>query len=320
MVRTLLASHRHRVLFGCVLLFLVLVLGGYAYLDWQADRQAKTLLATLAEKAKDNGQQIQYQSVDASPLFHTITISKLSMTGGGQEPDITLGHINMTMPDSSGLTAQPTTSLPSNMHITIQDGEIYLKPTLITADRNIQALAEYLGNTLHFSLSLGYHLNDEGQLIVTVSHTLDQQYQIQAQAVLGHAVWLRKLNQSGVDLASEIIKTTLQRLDIYFHNHGIIEQLRTVAVKRTGMTQAQLMQDSVRTLKKLRIAAEKNWGPLFLPLIDEIIIFTQKPEQLRIHIQPNPPLDSDALMLALRGGNAGVLELIKKANFQVQAN
>ena len=295
--------------------------GVYYYIDNKADTQAQHTLSQLLEDAKDEGVQLSYNSVDASPLLRSVSISGFKIKGNADEPDITLGNVNITGFNWQNLD-QDTSQLPLSMSITVDNALLHLKPSMVKNDANIQALIDNFGEQVAFSTHLSYALDqDSGILKISTTDTVIDNFYFNSELTLGGANWLAELDtQSKEDPFSEVMSTTLNTFSIIFKNEGIIEKIRAIAAKQTGQTQEQLTRQSVNDIKRLQIVAEKNWGPLFVPMIDELIKFTIKPEQLTIRINPEQAITSDAFMLGLLGGDAALLELIKQAQIEIKAN
>ena len=293
----------------------------YYYVDNKADTRAQHTLSQLIDDAESEGVDLSYSNVDASPLFRSVSITNFTIKGNAQEPDITLGNINITGFNWQDLQ-QENTKLPASMSIAIDDSSIHIKPSMIETDRNIQDLVDSFGNKINFSSLLSYELNkDSGILSISTTETMVDNFYFNSELSFGNANGLAEID---ADLQqqpmAEIMSTTLNTLSINFKNHGIIEKIRAIATKKTGTSQKELLQQSINHMTELKQLAENNWGPIFSPMIDELIKFATKPQQLQLSIHPKQSLNGDAFILAFMGGDAGLLELIKKANIKIEAN
>jgi len=295
--------------------------GSYYYIDQKADTRAQHTLSKVVDDAKSEGVELTYSSVDASPLLRNITVSDFKILGNSQEPDITLGHISITGFNWHDLN-QETDKLPLALSIDIQNAVLHLKPSMVENDADLQALVKTFGSQINFSSHFAYSLNQEsGLLSISTTETVVDNFSFNSDLTIGSAAWLAEIDANSEDKPlSELMSTTLNTLSITFNNDGIIEKIRSVAAKKTGQSQEQLTQDSVDQIKQLQQVAQKNWGPLFVPMIDELIKFTIKPQQLHITINPEAPLNGDDFMLAFIGGDAGLLTLIEQAHIQLKAN
>jgi len=295
--------------------------GAYYYIDNKADTQAQQTLSQLIDDAKSEGVQLSYNTVDASPLFRSVSISGFEIKGHAEEPDILLGNVNITGFNWQNLN-QDDSKFPSSMSIIIDNASLHLKPSMVKSDATIQALIDNFGEQVAFSSHFSYALDqDSGVLSISTTETLIDNFYLNSELTLGGANWLAELDtQSKEEPLSKMMSTTLNTFSITFKNHGVIEKIRAIAAKQTGQTQEHLTQESVTQIKQLQIVAERNWGPLFVPMIDELIKFTMKPEQLTIRINPEQAIDIDAIMLGMMGGDAALLELIKQARIEIKAN
>ena len=296
--------------------------GAYYLLDQKADKHAQESLSRLVDDAQSKGVELKYKTVDASPLTRSISITNFEIKGKEQEPDINLGNIKITGFNWQNLNNKQS-QLPPKMTISINNGTLDIKPSMSANDANLEALVATFGEKLHFSTQLAYDFNqDKGVLNISTSEILNDNFHFNTKLSFGGTDWLAEINTTDTKNKpmSDMMKTTLNSLFITFKNDGIIEKIRSVATKRTGQTQEQLTQEAVANMQQLRIVAEKNWGPVFVPMIDELIKFAKKPEQLHLAINPDKPLDSNTFMLAMMGGDAALLDLIKKAQIKIVAN
>jgi len=296
--------------------------GAYYLLDQKADKHAQESLSRLVDDAQSKGVELKYKTVDASPLTRSISITNFEIKGKEQEPDINLGNIKITGFNWQNLNNKQS-QLPPKMTISINNGTLDIKPSMSANDANLEALVATFGEKLHFSTQLAYDFNqDKGVLNISTSEILNDNFHFNTKLSFGGTDWLAEINTTDTKNKpmSDMMKTTLNSLSITFKNDGIIEKIRSVATKRTGQTQEQLTKEAVANMQQLRIVAEKNWGPVFVPMIDELIKFAKKPEQLHLAINPAKPLDSNTFMLAMMGGDAALLDLIKKAQIKIVAN
>ncbi len=293
----------------------------YYYIDNKADLRAQHTLIQLVDDAKAEGVELNYTTVDASPLFRSVVISDFKISGGVQEPDITLGLINITGFNWQDLN-QENGQLPLAMSIKIDNASLYLKPSMIENDDDLQALVNAFGERINFSIHFAYTLNEtSGLLTISTTETMADNFTLNSELSFGSAGWLASTDaNSNKKPMQDMMSTTLNSLSIDFKNNGIIEKIRSVAAKKTGNSTQDLVQDSVVQIKQLQHVAQKNWGPLFVPMIDELLKFTVKPEQLKISINPKQPLTTDDLILGMMGGDTGLLTLIKQAQIEIKAN
>lgn len=295
--------------------------GTYYYIDNKADIRAEHTIAQLVDDAKSEGVELTYSSVDASPLLRNVSVSDFKIIGNSQEPDITLGNISITGFNWHNLNEE-SVKLPAALSINIENASLYLKPSMVENDADLQALVKTFGSQIDFSSHFSYSLNqDSGLLSISTTETVVDNFSFNSELSIGSAAWLADIDANSKDKPlSDMMSTTLNTLSMTVNNYGVVEKIRSVAAKKTGKSQEQLTQDSVNQIKQLQQVAQKNWGPLFVPMIDELIKFTINPQKLHITINPEKPLNGDDFMLAFIGGDAGLLTLIKQARIQLEAN
>lgn len=295
--------------------------GGYYYVDHQADIQAQDTLSKLVDDAKAEGVNLSYSTVDASPLYRSVSISNFKIKGNEQEPDINLGNIEISGFNWQTLNQEKAT-LPPSMAIKIDNASLQLNPSMIQNDPDLQALVDTFGEKINFSTHFSYALDPEtGLLSISSTDTMVDNFYFNTELSFGGADWLATFDvESAEKPLVGMMSTTLNTFSFTFKNQGIIEKIRAVAAKKTGRSQEQLTQESVNQIKQLQYVAEQNWGPLFVPMIDEVLKFTQQPQQLHVSINPEKALTSNDFMLAFMGGDAGLLALIKQAQIKVKAN
>lgn len=304
------------------IMLIVILASGYYYIDHKADIRAQDTINNLVEQARSEGVELHYQDIDASPLFRRVSISGFELKGNQQEPDILLKSIHITGFDFNSLKNE-TSTIPLSMKVDIDHGSIYLKPTMVKADSDLQALVETFDQYIQFSTHFSYQLDTEsGELTSTTTGTLVDSFYFSTELSFGSANWLAKLDAQSTEQASEddMRSTTLNALAITFENYGIIDKLRSVAIKKTGQSKQQLIQDSINQLQQLKRIAEKNWGKLFTPMIDELIRFSEDPKRLELSIDPEKPLGTSVFLNAFLRGDAGLLELLKQARIKIKAN
>ena len=302
-------------------ILIAILASGYYYIDHKADIRAQDIMSKFVEQARADGVELHYQDIDASPLFRRVSISDFEIKGNEQEPDIQLKNIKITGFGFNALEDE-TSTLPLSMTVDIENGTLHLKPTMVEADTDLQALVETFDEYIQFSTHFSYELDTEtGELTLSTTETVVDNFHFSTELSFGNANWLAELDaQSPEQPSTDMMSTTLNTLTIAFENYGIIEKVRSVAIKKTGKSKQQLTQDSINQLKQLKLIAEKNWGNLFIPMIDEVIKFSAEPQRLELSIHPEKPLGATIFMSAFMSGDAGLLELIKQARIEIKAN
>lgn len=298
--------------------------GSYFYLDHQADLKASETMTSLVDDARSQGVALSYQTVDASPITQSVEITDLAITGHEQEPDIHLGTVVL-----KGLTWQDlnnkTNDLPTEMSINIKQGEFIIKKSIINDDSDLQTLVDIFGDTLSFSSYVAYKFDFKNNILhITLNHSVDEGFVFDADITLGDIAWLSDLKtdqtQQANDLMYKAMESTLNNLSLSYKNLGFIEKVRAVAIEKTGKTNEQLAEQSITQLEQLKVISSNNWGPLFTPLIDEMIKFTREPKQLKLDINPQTPLTGDGFMMAFMGGESGLIQLLKNVQISLKAN
>jgi len=295
---------------------------GYLFIDHKADQQALQAMEEFVDKAQSEGVDLQYRSIDASPLSHNIMIHGLDIIGTKHEADIHLAELTLSGFNWQSLTSQQP-QLPKAMSLTINNAAIVFKASMLEHNAQLQDLIEVFGDKLNFSVQLSYAINPHDSTItLTASQYVDGQFYLTSAITLGSIEWLVQLsnNDSENVAADKMMETTLNSLNIQFKNEGLIDKLRLQAMNQSGLSAEQLTQQSVDKLKQIRTVAQIKWGQTFIPLIDQAILFAQHPQQLTLSIQAESPLPSQLLLLASMGGDAGLLALIKEANIKITAN
>jgi len=298
--------------------------GFYFYIDHQADVHASETMTSFVEEARSQGVVLSYSAVDASPIKQSVEITNFAITGSEQEPDIQLGHVVMTGFSWQDLNKQHN-KLPAEMNIAITKGELRLKSTMLETSPDLQTVVRILGKTIPFSTQIAYKLNPEQkQLNLSMTQAVAENFSFNSQVQLGEMGWLTAIDSEQTQLPaqamSEAMNSTLNALSITYKNTGLIEKIRADLSAQTGKTTEQLTDVSIAQMKQLQTISTEHWGPLFTPLIDEMIKFTSDPKQLTLDINPLQPLSSQDIILAFLGGESTLISLIKDANILLTAN
>lgn len=296
--------------------------GAYAYIDNKADTRAQQTLAKLVDEASEEGVALSYSDVDASPLLRSVSISDFAIKGSEQEPDLSLGDINISGFNWQDLHSE-NTQLPASMTITIDNGTVALKPSMVKENPDIQSVIDTFGEQINFSTHFAYVLNQQtGVLTLSTTETVVDNFSFNSELAFGGATWLAELDAESGEKpgTADMMSTTLNELSMTFKNDGFIEKIRSIAATKTGQSPQQLTDESVQQLNDMKVVAEQNWGPVLVPMIDELIKFTLKPEQLHFAINPEQGLKSNDFLMAFMGGDAGLLALITQAQIEIKAN
>lgn len=298
--------------------------GSYLYLDHQADSRATETMISLVDEAKTQGVALSYSAVDASPITQTVEISNFTITGNDQEADIHLGNIII-----KGFSWQDLNNnqheLPTEMSIDIQNGELHLKQSMFGPSPDLQSPIRIFGDIIPFSTNITYKFDPtQKQLKLSLTQTVEDNFIFDSVMILGNMAWLSSIDtqqtQMPVQVMSEAMKATLNRLSITYENRGLIEKIRADLSQQTGKTNEQLTAESIAQMKQLQITSAQHWGPVFTPLIDEMIKFSSEPKQLKLDIAPVQPLTGQDFMMAFMGGEASLIKLIDDAQIKLKAN
>lgn len=304
-------------------ILLIIIVGAYAYIDNQADSHAEEAIISIVEDAKLQGVDISYDTIDASPIARSITLQNFKISGAEQEPDVILGNIVI-----SGLNWQSIKNtqdrLPLSMNIDITNGKILLDEKMVGDDPDLQAFVEVMGNELSFTTHANYNVNEaSGLLTASVSQSVNDNFNVQVNTSFGNTGWLAYVNPNeslvSDNLTLDLLATTLNGLSITFQNEGIIEKVRLVTSKQTGLSDAQLTEQSVLQLRQMQTSLQ-DYSPVYSLMIEELIKFTQQPNKLLISIDPEQPLTSDDFIKVFMGGQSAPFDLMKKAQLFIKAN
>lgn len=304
---------------------LVAAVGGpYLYIDHQADLRANETMISLVDEAKSQGATLSYASVDASPITQSIKITDFVITGNEQEPDIRLGTVVLKGFSWQDLNNE-SNDLPTKMSINIKQGELAITKSMLTANPDLQSLVSIFGDTLSFSSHVSYKFDlDNNTLKIALDQSLEQNFSFKSDLTLGNIAWLRDIQAQQTkapnDLMNKAMQSTLNNLSLSYENKGFIEKIRTVASDKTGQTKEQLVEQSITQLQQLQEISASQWGAVFSPLIDEMIKFTRKPEQLKLTIDPKQAITGQDFMMAFMGGESGLIHLLENAQINLKAN
>ncbi len=306
-----------------ILVIVIVAIGAYTYLDFKADTQAKEAMVTLVENAKTQGVDISYDAIDSSPLAQSITLQNFKIDGNNQEPDIVFGNLIISGLDWQSLQGEGGQNhVPLAMEVNITDGKILLNKEMIGNDADLQSFVNVMGNELSFAISAAYKVDKStGQLMASFNQSVDDNFMINSQLELGNTAWLAYVdtNESLDDLVPDLLATTLKGLSITFNNQGIIEKIRAISSKQSGLSNEQLTQQTVQQLRQIQTAL-KDYSPVYSLMIEELIKFSQQPNQLLISIDPEQPLTSDDFLKVVMGGQSAPFDLMKKAQLFIRAN
>lgn len=308
-----------------IIFIAVIVLAvAYAYIDNKADLYAEEAIIAIIDDAKTQGVEISYDGIDASPIARNITVQNFKIHGNEQEPDVTLGKavisgLNWQIRDENNQDR-----IPLSISIDITDGKIYLSDAMVSGDADLQSFVEVMGNELSFSTHAHYKLDEStGLLSAAIFQSVNDNFSIQADLSLGNTGWLAFVdtNESLVSdtLTLDLLATTLNNLSITFKNDGVVEKVRAVSAKQTGLSSEQLTQQAVAQLRQMQ-SSLRDYSPVYSLMLEELIKFTQQPDQLLISIDPKQPLVSDDFLKVFMGGRSAPFDLMKKAQLFIKAN
>ena len=310
-------------LLSIFVLVIIAISATYYYIDMQADTKAEQALNTFIEQAKSRGVTIDYGSIDASPFSQSVNVHRLKITSLEQEPDISIENIVVTdlnWQDSQG----KDTRFPLAINIKITGGKLLIGDAVIGDDQDIQTFVTIMGNEIGFSGSLAYTLNEStGELRLSLAQSINDNVASQSELSLGNMGWLAYIDATesltSDNLSLDLLATTLNSLSVTIENEGLLEKIQAIAVKRSGKSKEQLVQQSITQMRQLQLSVQ-DWGPSFIPMIEQLIVFMQQPTQLTININPAQPLVSNDFIKAFLGGQDSLLELIEKSALTIRAN
>ncbi|PHS27525.1 MAG: hypothetical protein COA83_00520 [Methylophaga sp.] len=305
-----------------IFILVVVVAGGaYAYIDNQADLRAEEVIISIVEDAKAQGVDISYDTIDTSPIARSITLQNFKISGAQQAPDVILGNVVI-----SGLNWRSLQDaqdhIPLSMSIEITDGKILLDEEMIGDDQDLKSFVEVMGDELNFTLHANYNVDEStGILTASLVQQLDDNFSLKANLEFGNTGWLAyvKTGEPLDNLILDLLATTLNDLSIAFRNEGIIEKIRTVSAKQTGLSSQQLTEQAVQNIRQIQ-ASLQNYNPVYSLMLEELIKFTEQPNQLLISIDPEQPLTSDDFLKVFMGGQSAPFDLMKKAQLFIRAN
>lgn len=304
---------------------LATVLGcAYLYLDYKADSRASETMIALVDDAKSQGAELSYSSVDASPIRQSVEINDFVILGHDQEPDIRLGNIII-----KGFSWQDldnnNKALPRAISVDIKQGEIDFKQSITNKSAELDALVGVFGQTISFTTLFAYEIDqNKNQLSVSFLQSVEDNFVFDGELTLGNVAWLKDIKTEQTQLPNTLLneatKSTLNKLSLIYKNDGIIEKIRALVSEKTGKTNEQLVEESITQLQQLKTLSVSNWGPLFTPLIDEMIKFSQRPKKLKLEIAPKQPLTGQDFMMAFMGGETNLVQLLENAQINLKAN
>ena len=304
-----------------IVISLIIIAGVYAYIDNQADSRAEEAIISIIEDAKAQGVDVSYDTVDTSPIARSITLQNFKISGAEQDPDVILGNVVI-----SGLNWRSLRDtqdhIPLSMSIDITDGKILLNEEMIGDDQDLQSFVEVMGNELNFTIHANYKVDEStGILTASLVQQLNDNFGLKANLEFGNTGWLAyvKTGESLDNLILDLLATTLNDLSITFRNEGIIEKIRTVSAKQTGLSSQQLTEQAIQNIRQIQ-ASLQDYNPVYSLMLEELIKFTQQPNQLLISIDPEQALTSDDLLKVFMGGASAPFDLMKKAQLFIRAN
>jgi hypothetical protein len=303
----------------------LIVLGGaYAYIDKQADLHAQEAITLMIDDAKLQGVDVSYDAIDASPIARNITLQNFTIHGNEQEPDIILGKLVISGLNWQALANNNQNRLPLSMNLDITNGKIVIDETMVGDDPDLQAFVDVMGNELHFSTHANYKLDEAtGLLSAAIIQSVNDNFSIKANLALGNTGWLAFVDANepliSDTLTLDLLATTVNGLSITFKNDGLIEKIRAVTAKQTGLSSQQLTQQAVSQLRQMQSSLQ-DYSPVYSLMLEELIKFTQQPNQLLISIDPEQPLVSDDFLKVFMGGQSAPFDLMKKAQLFIKAN
>lgn len=305
-----------------IFIVFIVAVSAYAFINNKVDSHAEEMLASMVIDAKSQGIDISYDTVDTSPIARSITLQNFKISGGEQEPDIILGNMVISGLNWQALSNQDR--IPLSMTLKITGGEIHLTESMVGDDPDLQAFVDVMGSRLSFSTYANYHLDEAtGLFTATIVQAVNDNFNVTANLALGNTGWLASIdtNESLLsdNLTLDLLSTTLNGLSITFKNEGIIEKIRVITVKKTGLSNEQLIQQSVLQLRQVQSSLHE-WNPVYSLMIEELIKFTEQPNQLIISIDPEQPLVSDDFLKVFIGSQSAPFDLMKKAQLFIRAN
>jgi hypothetical protein len=294
------------------------------YTDRQADSQAEQSMLAMIEEAKTQGVDLSYDTIDTSPLTRSITLQNFKIKGNKQDPEIILGKLVISGLNWQQFYTKKQDQLPLSMSIDIDNGKLILDDDMVGDDPDLQSFVDVMGNELHFSTHAYYTMDEKtGMLTALIQQSVNDNFSIQANISLGNTGWLAyvKTNESLLsdELTLDLLATTLNSLSITFKNQGLIEKIRIVSSKHSGLNNQQQIQQAVTQLRQIQSALH-DYSPVYSLMVEELIKFTQQPNQLLISIDPEQPLTSDDFLKVFLGKESAPFDLMKKAQLFIRAN
>lgn len=295
--------------------------GAYFYLDYQADSLANESMISLVTEAESQGLVLRYSSVDASPLYQTIEVTDFAIIGNDQEPDIKLGNVVVKGFSWQDLNDNQN-KLPLKMSINVENGELYLKNSMVESNAELQSLVRIFGNTIPFTAEAAYKRDPAKNLLeLSFSQAVKDNFFSEGEMELGNIEWLTNLEQQQpTEMYSQLMSSTLNNFSLTYKNTGLVEKIRKEVSDQTGQTNEQLLEESLAQMKQLQMTLAEQWGPIFTPFIDQMIKFTGDPKQLQLDIHPKQPLSGQNILMAFLGGEMGFIKLIEEAQIKLKAN
>jgi hypothetical protein len=304
---------------------LVVVLGGtYLYVDTKADSKANAIMKTLMDDTKEQGAELSYSSVDASPISQSVEINDFVILGQDQEPDIRLGKVQIKGFSWQDLNNK-NQALPTEINVDIENGAIDFNKSSVPNNSDLEALVAVFGQTISFSTQFSYqHDVNKNLLNLSFIQTVEDNFVFDGELNIGNVAWLKELTTKQTKLPdallNQAIKSSLNKLSLVYKNDGIIEKIRSLVSDKSGKTNKQLVEESIAQLQQLKMLSASNWGPVFTPLIDEMIKFSHIPKQLKLDIDPKQPLTGQDFMMAFMGGETSLVQLLENAQITLKAN
>ncbi|PCJ32824.1 MAG: hypothetical protein COA90_01710 [Gammaproteobacteria bacterium] len=308
--------------------------GGYYYVDTKADTRAQQAVEKFVAEATSKGANVSYGSVDASPLFRSLTISDFVIKGSDTEADINIGTIKVAGFSLSELN-QDYEKVPTKLCLSIDNASVYLKPSMVENDRDMKPFVEILGEKIEFSSKFSYQLDEEsGDLSISSTETVVNNFSLNTEITLGNMAWIAELETDGnnENAGKSLGDITLNALSIQFNNTGVVDNVFAAAIKETGQTKAELTKQLLAELESTQgqVTSELEEGreeletkvltSIILPSIDELINFVNKPEKLQLTLSPTRPITGEDLMMVMFMGKSKAIELLDIATPVVKAN
>lgn len=312
-------SKGKRNLFVITGIAIIAIASAYFYLDYQADSLANENMGSLVDEAQSQGLTLRYSSVDASPLTQSIEITDFAVIGNEQEPDIRFGNVVV-----KGISWQDLNNnqnkFPLAMTVNVNNGELYLKSSMVESNAELQSMVRIFGNTIPFSAKAAYEFDSTLNLLqLSLSQTVEENFIFNGKILLGNTAWLTELEQQSTQMYADIMDSTLNSLSLTYQNTGLVEKIRAEMSKQTGRTDQQLMEESVAEMQQLQIMLAEQ-ASILSPLIDEVIKFIRDPEQIQLNIDPIQPLSGQTILMAFLSGEVGFTKLIEDAQIKLKAN